>query len=75
MESIDINDYDTNMILFKNYLINIENISIQDWSVFNQIIVQPWRNFEVFGFEWNNNNLIFKLISFVTILWVGRIIL
>jgi len=70
--SIELNNINQNELSFKNYLIDIENSQSIDWIIFNEIIRQKWKQFEVFGIEINNSSIIIKIISIFLILIIGK---
>ena len=75
IELDDLNNYNSNQLHFKNYLLEIENGDSIDWLILNNITAQKWAPFEILGYEWNNNNIIFRLLSLIILLWVGKDIL
>jgi len=75
IELDELNNYNPNQLHFKNYLLEIENGDSIDWLILNNITSQKWRSFEILGYEWNNNNIIFRLLSLIILLWVGKDIL
>lgn len=71
-KGIELNNINQNELNFKNYLIDIENSQSIDWIIFNEIIRQDWKSFEIFGIQINNSNLIIKIISLFLILIIGK---
>ncbi len=72
LEMTELDNYNINEINFKNYILEIENGDSIDWMILNNVINQQWKAFEVFGFEINNNDIIFKLFSLLLLLWLGK---
>ena len=75
IELSTLGDYNNNELTFKNYLLEIENGDSIDWMILNNVIVHQWKPFEIFGFEFGNNEIILKLLSLFIFLWIGKSIL
>lgn len=63
--------FPTNEVIFKNYIVDIENGKSIDWLIFSNILNQDFKSFEIFGIAINNSNLISKLLSVSLILFLG----
>lgn len=50
-------------LLFKSYIIDIENAKSVDWLIFSNILNQNLRSFEIFGLKIENSSLISKIVS------------
>lgn len=72
IELSNLNNYNNNELSFKNYLLELENGDSIDWMILNNVITQPWKSFEIFGFEFGNNEIILKLLSLFIFLWIGK---
>jgi hypothetical protein len=70
--SIELNNINQHELNFKNYLIDIENSQSIDWIIFNEVIRQKWKDFEIFGIEINNSSIIIKIISVFLLLIIGK---
>lgn len=70
-----LNDINLNEIIFKSYIVDIENGKSIDWFIFNSILCQEFKSFEIFGVKINNSSLISKLvtISLVTLIGLSNI--
>ena len=75
IELDELNNMNSNQINFKNYLLEIENGNSIDWMIINNITSQPWKSFEIFGYQWNNNDIISKLLSLIILLSIGKAII
>lgn len=73
IELSKLNTYNNNELTFKNYLLEVENGESIDWMILNNVIVQPWKSFEIFGFEFGNNEILLKLFSLFIFLWFGKL--
>ena len=51
IELDDLNNYNSNQLHFKNYLLEIENGDSIDWLILNNITAQKWAPFEILGYE------------------------
>lgn len=68
---IDIDNYNLKEISLKNFILDLENGNSIDWYIFNKILNEEWGSFEIFGFDWDNGNIIIKLVSLIVILVIG----
>ena len=75
IELSSLSNYNNNELTFKNYLLEIENGDSIDWMILNNVIVHQWKPFEIFGFEFGNNEILLKLLSLFIFLWLGKSII
>jgi hypothetical protein len=75
IELEELDQINSNQINLKNYLLEIENGNSIDWMIINNITSQPWKSFEILGYEWKNNDIISKLLSLIILLWIGKSII
>lgn len=70
--AIELENINTNELSFKNYLVDVENSQSIDWIIFDKIINEKWRDFEIFGVKINNSSIIIKIFSLFLILILGK---
>ena len=66
-----LDDINLNEIIFKSYIVDIENGKSIDWLIFNNILCQEFKSFEMFGVSINNSSLISKLVTISLVTLVG----
>jgi hypothetical protein len=72
VETNNLNDISTNELLLKTYLLDIENSNLSDWNLLSFVINQKLRCFDIFGIEFDNSTLIYKIFSLSIILIIGK---
>ena len=70
--AIELENINSNELSFKNYLVDVENSQSIDWLIFDKIINEKWRDFEIFGVKINNSSIIIKIFSLFLILILGK---
>ena len=70
----DISEINTKEVLYKNFVLNLENGNSNDWLIFSTILNQELKTFDLFGIEINNGNLIYKLILLTFVILFGNYI-
>ena len=70
----DINEINTKELLYKNFVLNLENGNSNDWLIFSTILNQELKTFDLFGIEINNGNLIYKLTLLTFVILFGSYI-
>jgi len=75
IELNELDNYNSNQINFKNYLLELENGDSIDWMIINNVTSQNWKSFDIFGFDFKNNNIVFRLLSIIIALWIGKSII
>ena len=69
-QTIDLNNLEN--LEIKNYIIDIENGRSIDWIIFNTLLNEKWDNFDIFGFDWDNGNILIKIISLILTVIIGK---
>ena len=70
----DISEINTKEVLYKNFVLNLENGNSNDWLIFSTILNQELKTFDLFGIEINNGNLIYKLTLLTFVILFGSYI-
>jgi len=73
--NVNLNKINSNELLFKNIIIDIENSESIDWLIYSSILHQPLRSFEIFGFQINNSKIIIKMVSISVFILIGKLLI
>ena len=60
-----------NGINLKHMLLDIENACTLDWMVFNGVLDMEFSGFDLFGFDWDNGNVIIKFVAIIVTYVIG----